>query len=829
MATNLIVLITVFVINLIIGLGVLFSNQKRRINNFFFLVATSMGIWLIARGMALYADMQGDPNGHLVIFIRMAFAATLLIPVSANLLRCSIANENYSLKRFLLEKKLHTFLILSMVIVFSTPLFLRGTRPVPQQMAELIPGPLFISYIISMLIVFTYLFIKFRGSYIILSGIQKVELQFVLLAVVLAVSFGVITDVIVPIFNPETPLRKMTTFAVVIFDLVIAYGITTKRIMNISNIIRLTINYAFLTTFLITSYLLIYSGLSWLLSANGYYNDFVPHLFSAIAVAYSMMPVNGTIQQLTRKLFAKSDTINPVKSIREANAILTEITTLKEMDTQFSNFIKETLKTDRVNLLTLKGTVFSSIPNINSLELISLPTDNIIPQTLLGDSEPLYRNTLNRTFEGSKLKALRHSFADKNITLAAGIFDEDQLVGLMLLGDKINGAFYQSSELEFLETISQQIAVAVKNAQLYTEIQNSKNYNDLLLSNMASGVIAVNKEREITVINPEASRILNYYPRKGTGNNLDILPANLQKVIAYTLDTRNPTINREVKVEGIKSNIKESILRVSSTPIGEGDQYQGVMIIIQDITKSVAMEKQMRRSEKLASVGTLSAGMAHEIKNPLVSLKTFVQLLPERFNDKDFRETFGPLAEKEINRIDSLVNNLLHFAKPKTPELKIMDFHEIIDQTVTLITQQAKACNVAISQELTALPNTINGDIEQIEQVILNLLLNAIEASPNGGHIHIETSNETNKPHFIDEIPFVCMITDTGIGISEDDQVHLFDPFFSTKETGSGLGLAITHGIIEEHNAMIYVDSELAKGTCFTLIFEAQRVEAALV
>ena len=257
-------------------------------------------------------------------------------------------------------------------------------------------------------------------------------------------------------------------------------------------------------------------------------------------------------------------------------------------------------------------------------------------------------------------------------------------------------------------------------------------------------------------------------------------------------------------------------------------------MVLTDITTLKRLEMQIRRSDRLASLGTLSAGMAHEIKNPLVSIKTFAQLLPERYQDSDFRETFFSLIGHEVDRIDSLVNQLLRFARPAKPLLKPMHVHEILEKTLLLVGHRLYQKDVKLTRSWHAEVDTIHADSDQIEQVFLNFFLNALDAMKSGGALTVATeigSTEiwpTALPGDPVDVREILRITvrDDGCGIKPEDVGHVFDPFFTTKDYGTGLGLSVVHGIVQEHGGQIEVESELDRGTSFHILLPLVRFQA---
>ncbi len=225
-------------------------------------------------------------------------------------------------------------------------------------------------------------------------------------------------------------------------------------------------------------------------------------------------------------------------------------------------------------------------------------------------------------------------------------------------------------------------------------------------------------------------------------------------------------------------------------------------------------------------MGTLASGLAHEIKNPLTAIKTFSEYLPQKLDDKEFLQKFSRIVGGEVNRIDSLVNELLEFAKPAPLQLKQTNINKLISDTLDFLNSRFLQQSITIEKNLSAECNESTSiDPNKIKQVLLNIFLNAIEAMPAGGTLTVSTSSGSgieargsNTSHETRDARYVTLrVTDTGSGISRENLKHIFDPFFSTKDSGTGLGLPISHGIITEHGGTITAESEPGKGTTFTL------------
>jgi signal transduction histidine kinase len=233
---------------------------------------------------------------------------------------------------------------------------------------------------------------------------------------------------------------------------------------------------------------------------------------------------------------------------------------------------------------------------------------------------------------------------------------------------------------------------------------------------------------------------------------------------------------------------------------------------IQIAEENEKLRQEILQTERLRSVATLASGMAHEIKNPLTVLKTFSEYLPQKLNDKEFLRKFAPMISSEVDRIDSLVHDLLDFAKPADPIFKRTLLYSLLDPTVELLSNETIKHQIHIHKEYaTALDLELELDANQIKQALLNIFLNAIEAMPTGGELWIHTSLiKENKV-------LQLRIRDTGKGIPAEDHSHIFDPFFTKKDQGTGLGLSITHEIIKKHSGRILVKSQLGQGSEFTI------------
>lgn len=222
------------------------------------------------------------------------------------------------------------------------------------------------------------------------------------------------------------------------------------------------------------------------------------------------------------------------------------------------------------------------------------------------------------------------------------------------------------------------------------------------------------------------------------------------------------------------------------------------------------LKQEVQKSDQMKAVATLAAGMAHEIKNPLTSIRTFAEYLPKKYDDPEFRDKFSKIVTDEVDRVNNIVKQLLEFSKPREVELKPESLRGVLDETLELLNNNLLKNKVELKKDYRATP-IIRADKTQLKQAFLNIFLNSIQAMPGGGQLTVLVDEDKVKNKTL------ISIQDTGYGIAPEDLPHIFDPFFSKKEQGTGLGLSIVHGIVEKHGGKIVVESKLKQGAKFII------------
>ena len=830
------------VIQVGLGLAVFRANPRNYSNQSFLVVSLFISAWPLSLQFAFNAADASQAE----LWIRNASASGILIINGFNLLRLAIVCRESGWREIRRRSAPLAMVSVPAIALCYTPSFLRYAELRGGPIANsLIPqpvyGPLFPLYVAflgsgALIVIILYLKDMVRSR-----GVQRVELQFVTAGAVALVVLTFVTILLQP-FLERKALVRIAPFRLVVFSLIIAYGIATRKIMDVGFFFRRVTSYAVLTAYLLALYGVVF----WLVSTAS--KALFPseagafgHLAAALVVAFAMAPARGISQRLANRLFIGSRGLDFQSTMREAANILKSVTTLQDLLDRFAKTIGEAVGTDRVFILLPQkeayGQRYPAIHPESGANELSLSRSEAMISYLETHQEVLVLDELHRIRTTPELERVAEEMHNLKIAVALGIFSRQHLAGVMLLGQRVSGRIYGAVEQNALQVLCGQLAVAIDNAQLFTEVENARIYNETLLENLTTGVIAAGSDERVTVFNNEAGQITGLSPREIIDHSLDRLPNGLRDILCQTLRTGERQENSELILPLGDHN---AVVRASSSIFhGQQGEMLGALVVLTDITVLKRLELQIRRSDRLASLGTLSAGMAHEIKNPLVSIKTFAQLLPERYQDSDFRETFSNLIGHEIDRIDSLVNQLLRFARPAKPVLAPMHVHNVLEKSLQLVGHRLYQKEIKLTRSWEADVDTIRADADQLEQVFLNFFLNAMEAMNRGGELRVETeiraSNEwmaavsgTNGDSH--EVLRVT-IRDTGEGIREEDIPHVFDPFFTTKDYGTGLGLSVVHGIIQEHGGQIEVESELKKGTAFHIVLPlvrfAQGVAAA--
>ena len=819
--------------DLLLGLLVFLTNPRRPANTSLLIQAAVIASWLLTRHLAFLSTSA--PTA--IFWGRLCSIFGLLLAPAFELLRASVAFGDEGWLEVLKKIRYWIFAASAFTLLCVSPFFITDVQfplvrtPVgeirfPRPIYHPIGGVAFLIYgAASIAFLVWRMWSDYFGTK--LQGLRRVELQFVQLGyLTLSVSILLISFLPWLARNPELILLLplYTPFCAIAYSLVIAYGITSHRILDVRAFLQRGISYLVLFAYAGVIFTGVWFASQWLFERMGINANFWPGLAGAFTVVLLATPGRGMLQRVAARIIPPR--LNFENAVMRVDEIIQSVSSLPLLLQQFSRTVAEVADTEFVAVMSREGGQFvQSFPKgAGGLTLSS--GDPIVRHLVERGVGELASEDLERYLADPYRRGLRDRLRALGLDAVVSIRRRGELTGLLLLGPRRGGRIYGGPGLTALRVMADQLAVAMDNCRLYTEARRTAAYIQTLVEDLTVGVIAVDSAQRVTVFNREAERILRL-SRLEAGHVSD-LPRRVSRFLAATIADHRPSRDQEVILHEEADH--ETHLVVNCLPFaaeeadalaGIEDQAPGAILVLNDRTALRRLEQQIRQNERLASLGTLAAGTAHEIKNPLVSLRVFTQLLPKRYDDPEFRASFHELVGGEINRIEHIVNQLLNYARPSRPALAGLHLHETIESVLRFIEPQANKSHVKLRSDLEAEDDFILGDGNMLRQVFLNLLLNAIQAlAERGGNVTVRTRIEHGFPGedgAAAEPVIVAEVLDDGPGIPADMLPHVFDPFFTTKDNGTGLGLSVTHTIVREHGGYIEASSDPGRGTCFRL------------
>ncbi|MFO7867217.1 MAG: ATP-binding protein [Candidatus Aminicenantes bacterium] len=400
---------------------------------------------------------------------------------------------------------------------------------------------------------------------------------------------------------------------------------------------------------------------------------------------------------------------------------------------------------------------------------------------------------------------------------------EGNLIGCLAMGKKTDDTFLNSEDWELLRTISSPMALTLENAYLYDqvharalELERLKDYSENIIESLTVGVAVTDKNGHIIGWN----RVMEETFLK---KKVEVTYKNLAEALGeqnYSAVFPSDTQKGFRLLSEISLNLptgENKIFDIAKTPLLDNKMNPyGTVLVFEDTTEKMSLQQQLLTSEKLASVGLLSAGVAHEINTPLTGISSYIQMLQKKLSDSSHSRILNKI-EAQTDRVGRIVKNLLNFARnPSDSMFHQININENIQSIISLIDYKLKHMNIDLNLELMPM-GPVWGHGEKLQQVFINIILNALDAMPDGGMLKIRSFQSGQYA--------AVRIEDTGTGIKSQHMPNIFDPFFTTKGIGkgTGLGLSISYAIVKEHAGHIDVKSYVQKGTVFTVYLPVQK------
>ena len=403
---------------------------------------------------------------------------------------------------------------------------------------------------------------------------------------------------------------------------------------------------------------------------------------------------------------------------------------------------------------------------------------------------------------------------------------EGRAIAVLALGRKETDEPFNSEDLALLTAVAAQVATAIENGRLYRELHlkaeelgRMREFNENILESLDDGLVVFDVSERIVRWNRALEEFYGVVRRDAVGRTLgDIFDAPFIEALRAARQEHpyGATLYR-VPLSARKDDDSRILVNATVVPLqnpsGSDMAVSGTILLIEDITDRVRLEEQLQISEKMASIGLLAAGVAHEVNTPLTGISSFTQMLLDGADPRDPKTALLEKIEKQTFRAAKIVNGLLNLSRPApaTNERIDVDLNAVITDVFSLLEHQFEVGKIKARRELAPTAVTVVGIEHQLQQVFLNLFLNARDAMPRGGWLTVTTRIDGDRA--------VVEISDTGSGIPPEQLARIYDPFFTTKAIGrgTGLGLSITYGIVREHDGAIRCDSAIGQGTRFTL------------
>jgi PAS domain S-box-containing protein len=383
-----------------------------------------------------------------------------------------------------------------------------------------------------------------------------------------------------------------------------------------------------------------------------------------------------------------------------------------------------------------------------------------------------------------------------------------------------------SEEVDTLKTVAAQAATAIMNGRLFhslhekaEELRGLKEYNENILESLDSGIVVLDLEGRVARWNRAIEALLGRPRLQTLGRPLDaVFPETFLEALRGALVLGDhEEIAHIYKLHLPSADGRSLIVNVSVAPFqaSPGERRHGTILILDDVTARVRLEEQLQHTEKMASVGLLAAGVAHEVNTPLAGISSYTQLLRGQMEESDPRQQVLEKIEKQSFRAAKIINSLLNFSRSSGTEFERVDVNKALLDVLSLVEHQLEGSKIRVRRELARAVPFVRGNENRVQQVLFNLVLNARDAMPSGGWLTLRTYAEADT--------VVVEVADTGHGIRREHLRRIYDPFFTTKGIGkgTGLGLSVSYGIVQELGGAIFVESAPGQGTTFQVALPA--------
>jgi PAS domain S-box-containing protein len=622
------------------------------------------------------------------------------------------------------------------------------------------------------------------------------------------------------------PGAELTAVLLGLVPLAFASAIVRYRLMDVEVIIKRTLVYAAA----IAAIAAIYGVLLWLVSEVFFggdpagRNDIIALLATLVVVLLSR-PLKNAIQAGLDRVYYR-DRYDYRRALVGFARDLNSDLDLFRLSERLVHRVMETLLVDRMALMLAPVTPgkdghFTTVAHVGFTAeppLLARPSD-VATRLISGHTLALDDPLAQRRIDLRELEFWR----DAGIHYFVPCVSKEGTIAVMALGRRASAEPLSSEDMALLAAVAAQAATALENGRLYRqlrvkadELERMREFSENILESLNDGLVVVNRDNRVVRWNRRLEELYGIRHEQAVGHRLyDLFDPGVLEVLASAMrESPEGGAFYRVPMTTRHENARRTLVNLATTPLRDSDgAIAGTIVIIEDISTRVQLEEQLQISEKMASIGLLAAGVAHEVNTPLTGISSFTQMLLQNADPEDPRTKVLEKIERQTFRAARIVNGLLNLARPAQVDAGPIDLHVVINDVLTLLEHQLRNGSIQVRKELAPSGLIVQAIEYKLQQVFLNLFLNARDAMPRGGWLTIATSVRTDGRNAIVEV------SDTGSGIPPDQLSRIYDPFFTTKDIGkgTGLGLSITYGIVHEHDGTITCDSAVGKGTRFTL------------
>jgi PAS domain S-box-containing protein len=546
-------------------------------------------------------------------------------------------------------------------------------------------------------------------------------------------------------------------------------------------------------------------------------------LLATIVVVLLSRPVKNAIQNALDRVYYR-DRYDYRRALVAFARDLNSDLDLQRLSERLVHRVMETLVVDRMALMlapvaTGREGEFSTIAHIGFAgQPPALPrTSEAGARLIAGHTLTLDDPLAQRRIDGREIDFWRES----GVHYFVPCVSKEGTIAVMALGRKASSEPLSSEDMALLAAVAAQAATALENGRLYRQLHNKadelermREFSENILESLNDGLAVVNRDDRIVRWNRRLEELYGVRHEDAVAHRLDELfePGFLEVLRSTRRESPEGAAFYRVPLTTRHDPARRLLVNMATTPLRDSDgAIAGSIVVVEDISARVQLEEQLQISEKMASIGLLAAGVAHEVNTPLTGISSFTQMLLQGAEPDDPKTKVLEKIERQTFRAAKIVNGLLNLARPAQTDSGAVDLNVVVNDVLVLLEHQLRTGRIQVRKELSSSPLLIQGVEYKLQQVFLNLFLNARDAMPRGGWLTIATREEDNGA--------VIEVADTGSGIPPEQLSRIYDPFFTTKEIGkgTGLGLSISYGIVQEHGGALNCESTVGQGTRFTL------------